>query len=167
MPGPIDVREIMRQIHERVYQPSTWRRPRVSSQPQSLGLGELKRSVHRLRIRQDLIHALRLIDVPPPSPPTLRGRIGDLLVRAVRRSLFWYTARLRAFHAALFESLDMQAAAIRTLIEAVAGQRKALEDLENRIQDMSARLAHIERALDTAVGNQAEPDRPAGASSAS
>lgn len=158
MPEPVDVREVMRQIQKRVNQRSLWHRTSVSSQPQLPAIGELKTSVDRLRIRQDLIDAL------PPSPSTLRGRIGALLVKVVRRGLFWHTARLRDFHSALIESFEAQTRAARALSEAVAEQRISLEELRGQVRDISARLADIESALSTAPGNRAEPDRPAGAS---
>src|SRR5262245_7749192 len=34
----------------------------------------------------------------PPAPPTMRGRLGAILVRVVRRALFWYTNQIRSFH---------------------------------------------------------------------
>ena len=32
----------------------------------------------------------------PPQPPTLRGRLGAVLVNLVRRMLFWYTGPFTA-----------------------------------------------------------------------
>src|SRR5690242_9966169 len=34
----------------------------------------------------------------PQGPPTMRGKIGGLLVKLVKRSLFWYTPQIIAFN---------------------------------------------------------------------
>jgi len=67
----------------------------------------------------------------PPEPPTLRGRIGALLVHLVQRMLFWYTPQIVHF----------QYSALRVLEE----QAKILERAESRIRFLETELSH-ERA---------------------
>src|SRR5579864_7028049 len=57
----------------------------------------------------------------PPQPPTLRGRIGAVLVKLVRRMLFWYTGQIRMFHAGVAEAVGEQA---RSLVELNAAQQR-------------------------------------------
>jgi hypothetical protein len=144
----IDVREVMREIQERANRRSGWQLPEAE---------QLKRSVCWLRLQQDLIAKI------PPSPPTLRGWIGAVLVKAVRRSLFWYTTQLLDFHSALVDGFQLQAKATGRVIEAVAENKRALDDVRERLQDVSARLARVERALSLVVEEQAEPERTTGA----
>jgi len=84
-------------------------------------------------------------------------------VKVVRRGLFWYTRQLLDFHSALIDGFQLQATATGWVIEAAAENKKALDDVRERLQDVSARLTRVERALSLAAGEQAEPDRTTGA----
>jgi O-antigen chain-terminating methyltransferase len=76
----------------------------------------------------------------PPQPPTLRGRVGAVLVRIVRRMLFWYTDQLRALHKIVSEAAGEQAHALQEL-DAERRRQRAL--LSNTVE----RLAVLERQL--------------------
>ncbi len=94
----------------------------------------------------DLAYSLRLshsvesttpqIGDMPPQPPTLRGRIGAVLVQAVRRSLFWYTKQIRAFHGMVAEAAREQAAALRELETRLQRQQSAIGDALNRVETL-------------------------------
>src|SRR6059058_599101 len=58
----------------------------------------------------------------PPQPPTLRGRIGAVLVNFVRRMLFWYTEQIRAQQKRIAEAAREQARILHSL--SAAGQRQ-------------------------------------------
>jgi hypothetical protein len=91
LPRPeIDVEEVMRQIRERV---RVARGIGVTD-----GYSEFERRLNTRAFGSvSLENALRRIGAMPPSPPTLRGRLGRLLVSGIWRALAWYTAGILAF----------------------------------------------------------------------
>lgn len=67
----------------------------------------------RARLRKnlgELESAVRRIGRIPEGPPTLRGRVGGVLVRLVHRALFWLIPSLRQAHQQTFEAVRLQAA---------------------------------------------------------
>jgi 2-polyprenyl-3-methyl-5-hydroxy-6-metoxy-1,4-benzoquinol methylase len=71
----------------------------------------------------------------PPQPPTVRGRIGAVLVSLVRRMLFWYTDQIRSFHAGVSEAAAEQ---VRFAHEIDAEQRRQGELLAQGIERITA-----------------------------
>jgi len=71
----------------------------------------------------------------PPQPPTLRGRLGAVLVRIVQRMLFWYTGQIRAFHKAVSEAAGEQANVVEQLD---TEQRRQLVLLSTTVERLSA-----------------------------
>ena len=76
----------------------------------------------------------------PPCPPTLRGRIGALFVRIVRRALFWYSGQIAAFQGLvggaaveLIETLREHARAIDALTSRQAAQADEATALGDRV----------------------------------
>lgn len=55
----------------------------------------------------------------PPEPPTLRGKVGALAVRLMRRSMFWLIPSLRANQEVVAGALEEQARAIEDIIRAI------------------------------------------------
>jgi O-antigen chain-terminating methyltransferase len=89
----------------------------------------------------------------PPAPPTWRGRLGALLVRLVRRMLFWYTPQIAELGAvtkkALSEQLDALENAWRTGADAVRLAELLSADLERLEPELrAAREAGIQTHLE-------------------
>lgn len=77
----------------------------------------------------------------PPQPPTLRGGFGAMLVRIVRRALFWYTGQIGALHALVAGSASELARSLhQTRIQQrrhdvfVSGLQERLEALERQAE---------------------------------
>lgn len=85
----------------------------------------------------------------PPQPPTLRGRLGSLLVKTVRRALFWYTPQVAAFQRATSESLRELEVAARTLAAGGQSDRAQLGALRGQVQDLRLILDAVEKRLGT------------------
>lgn len=66
--------------------------PAMSGANGPLKLTELE---EQLRFSQQIAGMIGEI---PPSPPTLRARVGRMLIRVVQRMLFWYTPQIYAFN---------------------------------------------------------------------
>src|SRR4051812_48371169 len=76
---------------------------------------------------QQLYRARAAIGCMPPAPATTRGRWGALLVRLMRRALFWLWPQLDLFHSAMIEFAERQAALMNEIRESLADIDYALE----------------------------------------
>jgi hypothetical protein len=138
----IDVEQVMQEIRERV-------RDRYACAPGGAGAAVGSTPA----VEADFNELLRLIEharrcsaaigEQPPQPPTLRARISAVLVRLVRRMLFWYTPQITDFHNATLRAMEEQVA--------------ALESVSTRL---NARLASLERLAVPPADGDAEPPRP-------
>ncbi|MCE5306225.1 MAG: hypothetical protein LLG20_01140 [Acidobacteriales bacterium] len=139
----IDVEQIMDEIRERV-------RSRVASTPQASGpaaplvsddpadFNDLLRLIEHAR------RCSAAIGTQPPQPPTLRARLSSILVRLVRRMLFWYTPQITDFNEVTLRALEEQVAA-----------------LESVSTSLHARIASLERRLaGSAADSGAHEPRP-------
>lgn len=75
----------------------------------------------------------------PPSPGTLRARVGLLLVRLVRRLLFWFTPQINGFNAAALGVMREQTELIETLNARVAELDAQLRMLQSQTDALQAR----------------------------
>jgi len=85
----------------------------------------------------------------PPEPPTLRGRAGAVLVRVVKRCLFWYTGQINEMFAVIgdmfrrvaahLSRLDLENARLGLLTQDVTGQVGLLNQATKTVrEDISA-----------------------------
>jgi len=139
MANDLDVRTIMQEIRERIRQRSAPPRLPVESEfppnPDLLDMNSLETTVRSLHLSKSLVGEL------PPKPPSFRGSLGNLLVKAVRRMLFWYTPQIRDFQAGVAAGFDQQVAALRSMAAATQQNWRLLLEVENRFEK-------LERALD-------------------
>jgi hypothetical protein len=112
----------------------------------------LKRVSKALHLRKTLVGRL------PPEPPTLRGRLGGLMVKAVRRGLSWYTSRLDDFHSDVIEAFDLQLSALNSLSSVTRQNVEAVALLKRKLADVSAELAPNpnERDLKSAAATESD-----------
>ena len=85
----------------------------------------------------------------PPQPPTLRGRVGAVLVNVVRRMLFWYTGQIRAQNKRIAEAAREQARVLHELSAAEQRGRLALEETTQRLSEQQDELLALEQQLET------------------
>ena len=129
MAEEIEVQVLIQEIRDRVRQ----------SGPLPPGLLtpdlEALKKVHRdLHLRRSLVGKL------PPSPPTLRGRVGGLMVKTVRRSLFWFLSRLDRFHSDIIEEFDLQFAVLNSLSWMARENVETLAHFKTKLAELSAEL---------------------------
>ncbi len=108
------------------------------------------------KVSAQLRHAAAGIGAMPPSPATLRARMGAILVSAVRRSLFWLIPQFERLHTLLIDGFTQQQGKIEhlqvsveelqqerqqgaTLSPLQSPDRTAAEAAE-RIRDLEARV---------------------------
>lgn len=147
MADPIDVQTIMREIRDRIRRGSAPRDQRQNgltpaSGPQLPEITALEDLCRVLHSRQALVGQL------PPEPPTTRGRIGSLLVKAVRRTLFWYTPQLQNFHAGVVQGFEQLVAALNALAAANQQSWRLVENLSGQMAKMCAELERITRRVE-------------------
>ena len=101
----------------------------------------------------------------PPQPPTLRGRLGAVLVKLVRRMLFWYTGQIRTFHGVVAEAVGEQARSLQELSDGlqrqqVAGTVDRLAGLESRYQQQALEpVRALAERLDELTASGTERER--------
>jgi len=158
MANSVDVQSIMQEIRERIRRGSAPRDQKqnestLASGPQQPEIRALEDKCRVLRSTQTLVGRL------PPEPPTMRGRIGAFLVKAVRRSLFWYTPQIQAFHASVADGFEQQVAALKTLAAANQQCLQILEGLSRQVARLSAEVESITRRVETEAAAREELTR--------
>lgn len=97
-----------------------------------------------VRLSRSVESAVPQIGDMPPQPPTLRGRIGAVLVQAVRRGLFWYTGQIRAFQSMVADAAREQTTAMQDF-----SARQQLQEM--RMAEALDRLSRLEGARTESV----------------
>jgi SAM-dependent methyltransferase len=144
MSQAIDVEQIMRQIRERIR-----KRGAGQDEPPAGGVAEVLDWISLERSAQTLQRAASQLGRLPPQPPGLRAWVGALLVKVVRRALFWYTPEIIQFQESAARAITDHMVALKSL--AAAGQRTQaqLRNLLRRLDEWSSEMERIERELDT------------------
>ena len=147
----LDIEAVSAEIRARVTRRMASATPAV---PASLGL-ELRR-----QSAQDDLPPLRLgagealsdqiagelsIGRMPSSPPTIRGRLGRLLVAFVRRSLFWLIPQIESFQRAVAAATKEEITALRTLARRIADLHSDHRAAEGRIASVFEDLRELDR----------------------
>ncbi|HXE63962.1 MAG TPA: class I SAM-dependent methyltransferase, partial [Bryobacteraceae bacterium] len=88
-------------------------------------LGSLRGSYERLYQMRALVGQM------PPSPDTLRARIGARLVRLVQRMLFWYTPQIHRVQQEITSSIGSLCRLIEAQTEEIAILRKELRSAQS------------------------------------
>ena len=95
----------------------------------------------------------------PPEPPTLRGRMGAVMVGMVRRALFWYTAQIKTFHAAVADAARELAPALQNLDAQQRRQRTLIGEGQERIAELERRVEENQAALAAAASQPSLQDQ--------
>ncbi len=124
------------------------------------------------RLDSQLRAAVASLEEDPPTPQTLRGRLGRRAISAIRRLLWWYTKPLKRFagitdqgfreHTAVVEHLaglqEEQSRRIRSLETLAGGMREQLNVVVS--QGLSERVDHVSSMLlDFQASTRAFEDR--------
>jgi Polysaccharide pyruvyl transferase/2OG-Fe(II) oxygenase superfamily len=144
----MDVQTLMQEVSEQIHLGLDSGQPRLEGSLRSASpwpdMDRLASVGRALRARKALIGQM------PSAPPTLRGRMGALLVRMVRRSLVWFTGPLDDFHSEIVEGFDFQLAALKSLTSEGVQRRQlaevSAELTRGLVAEMTARES-AERAL--------------------
>jgi hypothetical protein len=114
--GPVSVVEIMRRIREQVRgvdREQDWKRYGRKAVP-----AHLVASVQRLRASTAMLRsAIARIGEPPPTPATIRGRLGLQVVQAVRRALFWIIPPVQVAQNQIVDALEQHLAATEQILQ--------------------------------------------------
>jgi len=146
MTGTVDVQEIMREVRARIRNRTAPPYPQQNSvpvfpMPEGPDWTRLEEAGTALEDAHSLIGQL------PPEPPTLRGRAGALLVKSVRRALFWYTPQIVKFHGVATRCFNELLAAIKTVAAAGRQSWAALDDLNRQVAELRAETQRLEKML--------------------
>jgi SAM-dependent methyltransferase len=150
MANDINVQTIMQEIRERIRQrtapPRQPYEPEFPPNPELPDMNPLETTVRSLHLSKSLVGEL------PPQPESFRGRLGALLVKALRRMLFWYTPQILEFQAGVAAGFDQHVAVLRTMAAVTQQHSRLLLEVENRFETLEQtaenRFVKLERALD-------------------
>jgi hypothetical protein len=104
------------------------------------GMADLENAARALRALQSLVGEV------PPGPPTLRGHMGALAIRVMRRALSWYTLQLRDFHVSVADGFEGQVSVLKAVAAEGRRNRLLLEELREQATEMKAILTRLETA---------------------
>ena len=127
----VDVQIIMSDVRRRV-RAETQREAGALRRARKFLPAGLAARVSRLQARMSGLRTsvARICDLPA-APPTLRGRLGGVAVRIMRRSLFWLLPNLQATQEQLVAAVEEQTQALEELV-------RALEKTNARIELLAA-----------------------------
>jgi lipopolysaccharide transport system ATP-binding protein len=132
MPEAIDVEKLIQNAREQFERGATWDQGIPHASPRAApDLPSLARANRSLRFRKSLVGQI------PPAPPTLRARLGGVLVRMISRSLFWFTGRLDDFHSSVVETSELQSSALASLAWNGQQTRQLLDRVNAHVQELS------------------------------
>jgi len=122
----MNVRSIIEEIQSRVERES---RPSRSG-PNVRDSDAVESELAALHDAYGRLYEIRnLVGQMPPSPGTLRARIGAHLVRLVQRMLFWYTPQILRFHNESAKTIGAMTALIERQSEMIAVLQKEMKAL--------------------------------------
>jgi 2-polyprenyl-3-methyl-5-hydroxy-6-metoxy-1,4-benzoquinol methylase len=78
-------------------------------------------ALRQLRIDLSVLRSLAIsIGEPPPTPPSLRARVGAVLIRVVRRALFWYSPRIIESQLATADAIDKHVSVCEVILDTIS-----------------------------------------------
>lgn len=131
----MNIRKVVGEIHAKARQQSAGsRHPSEALSPDiSNELSILQGSYRRLYQIRGLIGQM------PPSPNTMRARIGAHLIRVVQRMLFWYTPRIHEVQSEITAAIGSLARLVERQAETIAELRSEVATLQRtRVMDSMA-----------------------------
>ena len=98
--------------------------------------------IARVRLLYEQLFAIRnAVGRMPPSPNTLRAKIGKILVVLVQRMLFWYTPQIQRFHNATTALAENVCSAMEKQTAALQGLYREVGELRSEMRVRSAPMA--------------------------
>jgi O-antigen chain-terminating methyltransferase len=97
-----------------------------------------------------------LVGEMPPEPPTVRAKIGRVLVSIVRRTVFWLSGQIRSFQTAVAASQKEHANLLRAEAAEIVSLRQTIKQLDPELREFRTGLGKLsERVenLNTLQGN--------------
>ena len=123
---PMNVQKVVTEIHARIRKEEI---PESASRQDAYELAALRSAYQRLYQNRNAIGKM------PPSPNTLRARIGAYLVRGVQRCLFWYTPQILQFQNDVISALNSACALVSRQSERASGLEQEVRRLRRNPAD--------------------------------
>jgi 2-polyprenyl-3-methyl-5-hydroxy-6-metoxy-1,4-benzoquinol methylase len=130
----MNVQKVVREIHARMEQ---------ENGVESLSARESEELTALRNAFQRLFQARNAVGQMPPGPNTIRARIGKYLIRAVQRSLFWYTPQIVRFQNEASNALDCACNLIAWQLERTAALERDAQKLRGELSKPSEELSKL------------------------
>lgn len=134
----MNVQKVVREIHARLEQEEA---VESLSARESEELAALRSAFGRL------FQARNAVGQMPPGPNTIRAKLGRYLVRAVQRSLFWYTPQIVRFQNEASNALDCACNLIAWQVERTAALEKDAQRFRRELPKLSGELPKLSGEL--------------------
>jgi SAM-dependent methyltransferase len=132
----MNLREVVNDIRSRL-EPEIVRGS--SRRPLDTAFSMLDAEISKLALSYEYLCSIRnTVGRMPPSPNTLRAKGGAVLVRLVRRMLFWYTPQIQLFHNATTAVSENVCSTMETQMAALRRLREEIADLRMEIRTQTA-----------------------------
>ena len=90
----------------------------------------------------------------PPEPPTIRGKIGAVFVRLVRRALFWYTPRINELNLKMAELLRGHAERIAVIADTLDQAQLTEAQFRSKLNGLYSAQAQLHSDVETSRATQ-------------
>ena len=90
----------------------------------------------------------------PPEPPTIRGKIGAVFVRLVRRALFWYTPRINELNLKMAELLRGHAERIAVIADTLDQAQLTEAQFRSKLNGLYSAQAQLRSDVETSRATQ-------------
>jgi SAM-dependent methyltransferase/predicted O-methyltransferase YrrM len=131
-PNSVNVQKVVREIHARVEK---------EDDVEALSVRESEELMALRNAFERLFQARNAVGRMPPGPNTVRAKIGRHLIRAVQRSLFWYTPQIVRFQNEASNALDCVCNLIAWQLERTALLEKDAQQLSGELSELSGKLS--------------------------
>jgi hypothetical protein len=136
----------------------------TGAQPCPDGPAATERLLLRLEMLSYLAERCRAnatsIGAIPPAPNTFRARFGAVLVRIVRRMLFWYTPQIALQNMLVAQSLSVTVQALRQISSHLGALQEAANKAGSRVDHLESAPHEIEVWQDNSTPSSIKQHRP-------
>lgn len=95
----------------------------------------------------------------PPVPPTFRAKVGAVLVRVMRRALFWYSAQILTFQQLVVRAADEQMRVLQHLLLGQQQNKNEIAEVTDKLTSLAAEIERRDRELSLRLDRLVEAQR--------
>src|SRR5688572_15266412 len=123
----------------------------LANKPKALGSAHDTLTADAQQLMDTVLNTATKVGRMPPQPPTLRAKLGSVLVQFVRRALFWYSDQVNEANARVAQALWRHAERISDLARVTDQARADLTNLSDQTRVESQERAVLRKEIDATI----------------